>query len=332
VRSVVVADIGATKVRLGLWCSAQAQAPALCHVERLITSQFSSFIELLESYLKSENVLEWDALAIGVAGPVRGKQVSMTNLNWILDQEELSQKLLGKPVFLVNDLAAHAYSLSEIQEKDLFCLQKGKKRLGNQAVIAVGTGLGEALVYRDSMQFIVSASEGGHCTFSPFDEVELSLHRFLSSRYPDHVSWERALSGKFGFQNLYEYFASTETEGVQNPAPPNNQDWGPWIAEQARAGNPLAQKTLRFFFKLYGREAGNLALKALALGGVYLAGGVARKLISELSQSEFITAFSQKGRMSPLLKEVPISIILDPEAPLKGLGLYANRKLKETHS
>lgn len=329
-KAVIVADIGATKVRIGVWKKESASAPALLEVNRFETSNFRSFFELLKTYLRGKSELSWQALAIGVAGPVQDEShVTMTNLNWSIHSEELSQQFNQKPIFLVNDLEAHGHSLSITSDQDLFCLQKGKKRTGNQALIAVGTGLGEALIVHGSSSFRVSPSEGGHCTFSPFDEQELLLHRFLLSRYPEHVSWERALSGKFGFENLYDFFLSQRSQDKSRFSQRREEDWGPWVCSQAQQGNPVAIQTLDLFFKLYGREAGNLALKGLSLGGVYVAGGIARKLISQLSQSQFVTAFSQKGRMSALLKEIPVFVILDPDAPLKGLGQYAFKKLEE---
>lgn len=330
-KSIIVADIGATKVRIGIWKQEVGSSPALLRVNRFETSSFASFFELLNTYLKEVPELSWQALAIGVAGPVQDESgVTMTNLNWSIHSEELSHQFNQKPVFLVNDLEAHGHSLSIIPEQDLFCLQKGKKRTGNRALIAVGTGLGEALIVQGSSSFRVSPSEGGHCTFSPFDEQELSLHRFLLSRYPEHVSWERALSGKFGFENLYEFFLRQQSHEKICFSKSGQEDWGPWVCSQAQQGNPVALQALDLFFRLYGREAGNLALKGLSLGGVYVAGGIARKLIAKLSQSQFVMAFSQKGRMSALLKEIPIFVILDPDAPIKGLGQYALKKLEES--
>lgn len=328
--NALVADVGATKVRIGFWKALTDPEPHLLNVARFETSRFQSFSELITTYLKDHDNPHWDALAIGVAGPVRnGVQASMTNLDWIIQSEELSQQFGQKPVFLLNDLAAHGHSLSLMKDRDLFCLQKGEVKAGNQALIAVGTGLGEALIIRDSSICLVSPSEGGHCTFSPFDELELALYQFLTPRYSDHLSWERVLSGKFGFKNLFEFFWNQNLKDTSHFSKPFEDDWGPWVCSEANRGNPIAIQTLECFFKLYGREAGNLALKGLAVGGVFLAGGIARKLVSELSQSQFVFAFSQKGRMSALLKDIPIFVILDPDAPLKGLGQYCLQKFKE---
>jgi glucokinase len=262
----------------------------------------------------------------GAAGPVKNGRVQTTNLPWIIDERELAAALAAERVRLVNDFAALARGIPAVSAKNLVTLNEGAREpRGPVAVIGAGTGLGEAIAVHAAGRREIVTTEGGHASFAPRDELEIGILRFLTARH-GHVSWERLLSGE-GLVNIAE--AVAQLGGVPLPralegALSSDRANAPaLVTQQAREGEPLCTRVLQVFCSLYGAEAGNFALKTLATGGVYVAGGIAPRLLPELSDGRFRDAFLDKGRMRPLLEAMPVQVVLDDSAGLLGAALLA---------
>jgi glucokinase len=274
---VLAGDIGGTTTRLGIF---DVNGDA-CEVieERNFSSQEHDGLEtILADFLDGAG--RCGAACFGVAGPVTGRWVSLTNLPWVIDADALQRRLGIGRVLLVNDLEATAWAVSTLAEAQMLVLNQGRPGArGNGAVIAAGTGLGEAGIYRDGASMRPFACEGGHASFSPTDEVEDRLLRFLRRRH-GHVSWERVVSGP-GLADLFRF--ALEDASLPEPV---------WFVEADRAGDPVpaisaagldgrcetSARTLELFARLYGEESGNLALKVMATGGVWVGGGIAPKI------------------------------------------------------
>ena len=266
----------------------------------------------------------------GVAGPVAGGRSQTTNLPWIVDAKELAQALGIETVRLANDFHALAVGIPAVKAADLVTLNEGTRDpKGPWAVIGAGTGCGEAIATLGaSGQREVVATEGGHASFSPRAELEIGVLRFLMQRY-DHVSWERVLSGD-GLVNLAEALSHLTGvkpgEGVAEKIAHDRANAPAAITAAAVAGDPLCRQVVELFCKLYGAEAGNLALKTLATGGVYVAGGIAPKILDFMTDGRFRAAFVDKGRMRPMLERMPVQIVLDTRAGLLGAATLAARE------
>lgn len=262
----------------------------------------------------------------GVAGPVHNRRVEAPNLPWIIDAALLERELGIDDVYLLNDLEANAHGLSELRDGDFAILAPGvAKSAGNQAVISAGTGLGEAGLYWDGSKHHVFAAEGGHTDFAPANELQIELWLYLRKKFGGHVSWERVLSGP-GQYNIYEFLRDTG-KGKEEP----------WLTEEIKGGDPsaavsrngvsgkspLAEEAVNVFVEIYGAAAGNLALKFLATGGVFVGGGIAPKILTKLKEERFLTSFLDKGRLRSLLAEIPIRVVLNDKTALLGAGHVA---------
>lgn len=266
----------------------------------------------------------------GIAGPVANGRCHTTNLPWILDEKDLARTLDIDAVRLANDFHTLALGIQSVEAKDLVTLNEGvRDPKGPWAVIGAGTGLGEAIATLGaSGQREVLATEGGHCSFAPRTELEIGVLRFLSLRY-EHVSWERILSGE-GLVNLAEAIAHVTgmKPGVElaETLLHDRANAPAAVTAAAASGDPLCAHALELFCKLYGSEAGNFALKTLATGGVFVAGGIAPKILDSLKDGRFREAFFDKGRMRPLLEQIPVQVVLDTEAGLLGAAALAARQ------
>jgi glucokinase len=266
------------------------------------------------------------AACFGVAGVVLDGRATTTNLPWVLDEKALQDAIPSPHVTLLNDLEAAAWGVLQLPPAQLVTLQEGTRRSGHKVLIAAGTGLGEALILSEGTRHHVIASEGGHADFAPRTDRESALLEYLRREF-GHVSYERVLSGP-GLFNIYRFLR--ETRGLVEP---------PWLRERLQTGDrsavvsevglagghPLCVEALDMFASIYGAEAGNLALKSMALGGVYVGGGIAPKIRAKLADGSFIAAFRDKGRFAPLLDSIPVQLALDPRAPLLGAALVAAR-------
>ncbi|MCG8429407.1 MAG: glucokinase [Chromatiales bacterium] len=315
-------DIGGTKTRLAL-VEVSSNRAKIQFEKTFPSREYSGLTEIVRRFL-SEIQDKPTSAGLGVAGPVIGRQCKTTNLPWQIDAGELEVLLNIPQISLINDLEAIAWGIPALTEDQLFTLQHGTgDGTGNQLVIAAGTGLGQAGLYWDGAQHHPFASEGGHCDFAPSTELEFGLLQFLQQRY-SHVSWERVASGQ-GLANIYDFLI--EHHQQTTPA---------WLSEQFSKGDksaiisstasadsdPICTEALNLWVKLYGAEAGNHALKLMAKGGVYLAGGIPPKILEWLKQPLFVEAFQDKGRMSDLMASMPIRVILDDRCGLYGPARY----------
>jgi glucokinase len=240
--------------------------------------------------------------------------------------KRLADILSCRSVSLLNDLEATAYGLFTLEGDEMISLNQGQKRRpANQALIAAGTGLGEAVLYDDGQDYHPIASEGGHGDFAPRTETEIGLLRYLMEKF-GHVSYERVVSGP-GIANIYNFL--TQADELREPGWLKEKilaaaDPSAAITQAALSGeSEICVKTLDLFVSVYGAEAGNLALRAKAMGGVYIGGGIAPKIVAKLKDGTFMRAFSDKGRYSELLSAVPVQVVLNPETALQGAAYYA---------
>jgi glucokinase len=263
---------------------------------------------------------------------VRDGRLRLTNLPWTLDSRELAAGLGIEHVFLINDLEANGYGLAELNDGQIFTLNQGDARqIGNRGLISAGTGLGECYLVWNGHQHIPYPSEGGHADFAPRNEDEIDLLRYLKQRYNGRISVERVVSGP-GLSNVYGFLR--EVRGMEEPA---------WLRERLAAEDPnsvitelaqaarseICEKTVDIFVSAYGAEAGNLALKFLSVGGLYVGGGIAPRMIEKLKDGTFMKAFIDKGRLSQLLVNMPVRIILESRAALLGAAAYAEARAAE---
>jgi glucokinase len=265
-----------------------------------------------------------DRAVFGVAGPVVDGQSTATNLPWVLGEAALQEALGLRKVKLLNDLEATAYGVPHLAPADLFTLNDASPRSGTKAVIAPGTGLGEAILLYHDGKYQVIPSEGGHTDFGPTNLFELRLLRYMMGKY-GHVSYERICSGK-GIPNIYAYLKkqgfAEELPGMAR-ALRKAEDPTPIIVEKAMAGEcELSIAALNAFVSILGAEAGNLALKVMATGGIYLGGGIPPKILSKLKDGTFMAAFVNKGRFAEMLAQIPVAVILNDRTALLGAASY----------
>jgi glucokinase len=319
---VIAGDIGGTKTRLALVEVVGVQV----RVEREVSypsRNFSTFEILLAEFLKDMQVPSH--AAFGIAGPVLGGAVRTTNLPWHIEANVLRDLFGFKTCALLNDLEATACGLPALGADDLLVLQSGEPDVrGNAAVIAAGTGLGEAGMYWDGAGYRPFATEGGHASFSPQNDLEFDLLRYLQQRY-GHVSWERVVSG-MGLVDMHDFLRAHRKVAMPQwqADEMRENDAGAVISKAALNGrDDICIETLDLFLQLYGAEAGNLALKTMSRGGVYVGGGIAPKILPLLQRGIFMQAFLNKGRMSPLLEAMPVRVILNDRAALYGPALCA---------
>ncbi len=320
---IVAGDIGATKTRLGLF-NVNEGAISTIEERQYSSRDFAQFGQIIGTFLDQVGNA-CDAISIGIAGPVSNGECVTTNLPWRISAQQIADDYQVNQVFLLNDLEATAWGLGALEKKDFHTLNQGEPANGgNRAIIAAGTGLGQAGLFWDGKQYRPFASEGGHCDFAPGNALEIELLLYLGERY-DHVSWERIVSG-MGLVNLYQFLLHHRK--ARQPG---------WLRDEMEQGDSAAAisraalaercaiciETIDLFIHLYGVEAGNQALKVMATGGVYIGGGIAPKLLESITSPRFFQGFCSKGRMKPLMASIPIKIILNDKAALYGPALFA---------
>jgi glucokinase len=325
---ILAGDIGGTNCRLALVAPDgkrvvhQAAIPSRDHVS--VESAVRAFLKTIPG--KAPRI---SAATFGIAGPVVGGRVQTTNLPWTVDERTLAKKLGIARVTLINDLVALALGALTVPRSKLHRLHGDglpKKSGGTLAVIAAGTGLGEAALVWDGTRLIPCGTEGGHTDFAPRDALEGELLDYLAERFEGHVSYERIVSGP-GIGSLYDFFhyakgvAEADVHAATIAAAP---DRNAAITELGASGlSAPAARAVELFASIYGAEAGNLALKTLATGGVFVAGGIAAHLKDTLAKGPFVPSFLAKGRMRGLLEKVPIAIVLDSKIGLAGAAHHA---------
>ena len=322
---ILAGDIGGTKTVLAL-LTRETDGTWISHREQSFVSRdFLNFYDILAAFLPAG--LPVDFACFGVAGPVVNQRCHTTNLPWVLDAAELRQTLAIPRVRLLNDLEAMAAGMLYLPEKDLLELNpNAQSQPGNRAVIAAGTGLGEAILYWDGGRHHPIATEGGHCDFAPLTPQQDQLLAYLRTIFPDHVSCERIISGD-GFGHLYDFLCARQgtapCPAVPSGAGSGEIDRNAVISRLGVHGeDPVCAEAVRLFTELYGAETGNLALKSLALGGVFIGGGIAEKILPAMRQGAFIEAFKAKGRFFPMLDKMSVKISLNPRTPLLGAIHY----------
>lgn len=323
-------DLGGTKTLLALY-GTTGQGYRLVREQRFVSSDYGDLSGIIAEFLHGSAEHPRMA-AFGVAGPVAGGRVRMTNLGWLIDQEVLREQFRFAEVFLLNDLVAVAQAVSILQPEDLVVVNAGiPVPQGSMAVLAPGTGLGEAYLCWNGTDYTAFPSEGGHVDFAPTSEMEAALLSFLRAEH-GHVSYELVCSGK-GIPNIYRYL--TQGAGMKVPAHLQEAldaatDITPVLMGQALAKEgEVARLTLEIFFSVLAAEAGNMALKFLATGGVYLGGGMLPKLLSAFDPKRFMERFIGKGRMAGLLATIPVRIITTDKAALNGVALTAFRAFQQ---
>ncbi len=328
---ILAGDVGGTKVHLALY---QFDRGQLSHVrdEKFPAQEHAGLEEIVKKFLEESNHPDVTAACFGVPGPVRGGRLKLTNLPWVLDSRELSIALNIEHLFLINDLEANGYGIPELAADQIFELSAGDSgAVGNRGLVSAGTGLGEALLVWNGKMHTPMASEGGHCDFSARNETEVDLLRYLQKQLGGRVSFERVVSG-IGLKNIYSFLR--DEKKLEEPAwlkeRMQEEDPNAVIGELGESGeNELCARTLDIFAGAYGAEAGNMALKILAAGGMYLGGGIAPKILKKMKDGAFMKAFTDKGRLSDLLIHTPVRIILESRAALIGAAAYAEARAAE---
>ncbi len=320
---ILAGDIGGTNARLAYF---QPQNGHLQLVsERVFPSrEHKEFGEIVTRFVDDSGTHP-EAACFGIAGPVRNGRVETSNLPWIIEQSRLAKQIHLPATLLINDLEASAWGIGALTSADLVALnQVSGAAVGNQAVIAPGTGLGEAGLFWDGVRHHVFACEGGHTDFAPQDELQIELLRFLRARF-GHVSYERILSGP-GLVNGYE-FLRDEQKGKESPELAEAMKQGDPAAAISRAAmagtDSLAEQALDLWIHVYGAEAANLALKVMSTGGLFLAGGISPKILPKLQGPLFMQAFLDKGRMRPLVESMPVHVVTNDKAGLMGAARCA---------
>jgi glucokinase len=325
---ILAGDVGGTKVDLALYDFINGK---LQYTRDKVyrAKDYPGLEVIVKEFLGGDKVT---AACFGVPGPVRNGRLRLTNLPWTLDSRELSAGLEIQHVFLINDIEANGYGVAELSAEQIYTLSEGDpSQTGNRALIAAGTGLGEGLLIWNGHGHTPFPSEGGHVDYAPRNEDEIDLLRFLKQKYNGRVSFERVVAG-MGMTNIYEFLR--EVRGIDEPAwlaeRFANEDPNAVITELAlSAKSEICEKALDMFVSAYGAEAGNLALKVLAVGGLYVGGGIAPRIIEKLKDGTFMKSFTDKGRMSQLLINMPVRIILESRAALLGAAAYAEERAAE---
>ena len=325
---MLVGDGGGTKILLAIWSSAQPSRPLA--VEAFRSESFERFEEVVASFLHRERGTPVTRAVFAVAGPVVGDTARLTHLLWRLDANELRARFSLTSVLLMNDLEALAWGVPDLSPSDRIALRAGAPEPGGaQAVIAPGTGLGEAFLTWTGREYVAHPTEGGHADFAPTDEEQVELLAFLRRERP-HVSVERVCSG-LGIQNIYRFLR--DARGVSEPAEVSSEiaaaaDPTPTILAAALDHrSERCARSLEIFVRILGSEIGNLALKVLSTGGAFLGGGIPPRIRPLLESEAFTSSYLNKGRHAALLERIPVYLITDAGAALRGAALRGWRAL-----
>jgi len=327
----LVADIGGTKSELAVYAQKEDVRKFLLK-KRVVTGEYESLEDLITNFLK-ELAFKIEAAVLAIAGPVINRRVTLfsSNLPWEVDEDSLREKLRIPEIELINDLRAVAGAIPHLQKEDLHTINKGVEGAHETlAVIAPGTGLGEAFLIWDGVRYKPCISEGAHVNFGPRTDLEIGLLKYMK-KSQDHVTYESVCSG-LGIPSIYEYLLTTS---VKNEDPVSSNELGAAedltraiinMAEQKSPGGGIAEKVLHLFASILGAETGNLVLKTMAKGGVYLAGGIPPRIIPYLDSKVFLNSFFDKGVMAEMMPNVPIQIITNPDTAIIGAAAHLFKK------
>lgn len=329
---VLSGDIGGTSTRLQLTQCNGPFALKMLAREKYANASHSSFSEIIEKFLNDtgHKNTELASACFAVAGPIINGTVKFTNLPWYIEEPKLKQELQIDKIKLINDFQAVGYGVEVLAPEDVHVLQKGRYQMNQvKAIIGAGTGLGMGMMHWTGSLYEVSATEGGHVDFAPTTDMQIELLKFMRKKY-HRVSVERLVSGP-GLINLYAFVKEnplpSEKENTElHYAIYNNEDTAATISEYAiTKKDPMAMRALDLFIQIYGAAAGNLALTTLPYSGLYIAGGIAPKLLAQITSGKFLESYSDKGRLSNLLKDIPIYIVLNTHVGLLGAATFAAR-------
>jgi glucokinase len=329
-KKILAGDLGATKTGLALYSVMDRELTPV-RWQRFLNSEYDNLTEIIDIFLYGEKKQPIVA-CLGVAGSVRGNTVRMTNLNWLVNGEEIKQKYELDQVFVVNDLVASIMGATRQPQEQLHTINSGKPDPGGAiAILAPGTGLGEAFLIKDKDRFLPVASEGGHASFAPRNEEQLELLSFLLRKHT-HISVEKVCSG-LGIANLFSFFA--EQTGVDKELQlllDREEDKTPLIVTTAMEAllshdhGHICVRVMKVFADILAAEAANLALKTLSTGGLFIGGGLPPRILPFLSSEKFMSTFA-RGVYKQLLTDIPVHIALDPQAPLLGAAAYGADKI-----
>jgi glucokinase len=319
--TILAADVGGTKTNMALYQAGAGGGLKVEKEKKYVSADYHSLKEIIHDFSGPQLP---DRICAAVAGPVLHGKSSLTNLNWELDSMALSRSL-KLPVSFINDLEATAYGLAGLEKKDLATIATGEPgAVGNLAIIAPGTGLGEGGLYWDGQRFHPFATEGGHSDFAPRNETDIDLYRYLQKQF-GHVSWERVVSG-MGIKSLYHFLTDARKEPVPGwlAERMKKEDPAAVISEAAlQKEDPVCAEAMELFTRYLATEAASLVLKLKATGGLYIGGGIPPKILPLLQTSSWVKNFDNEGRMHLLLEKVPVYVVLNDKMALLGAAHYA---------
>ncbi len=329
---ILAGDVGGTKVHLALYSFSNGKLHTV-REQKFPAVEHPSLDAIVKVFLSTKDRDEIVAACFGCPGPVRAGRLKLTNLPWILDVHDLSTALGIEHIFLINDLEANGYGIPELRSESIFTLAHADTAaVGHRGLVSAGTGLGEALLIWDGLsRHVPVASEGGHCDFAPRTDRDIQLLQYLRRTLNGRVSYERVVSG-LGLGNVYAFLK--DEVHMDEPAWLREriatEDRNAVIGECAEDGSSeLCRETMHIFSAAYGAEAGNMALKVLATGGMYIGGGIAPKILKIMQSGAFMEAFLDKGRLRPLLEAIPVRIILNDTCALLGAAAFAEARASE---
>ncbi len=320
---ILAGEIGATRTRLAAF-QKEGSRLQLVVEKSYLSQEHGSLSEIIAAFIKAEGIAAHSA-CFGVAGPVRRGRSKISNLPWVIDARDLAKQLQLDAVGMINDLEAYAYGIDGLDSKDFVTLNEGSEDAeGNRAVISARTGLGVAGLYWDGFRHHPFACEGGHSDFAPRNTLEMELLAYLQKKY-GRISCERLLSGP-GIKNIYDFLR--DTQKAEEPQWLKDQiaaatDAPALISQLAQEGKAaICDRAMTIFVSIYGAETGNVALNFLSTGGIFIGGSVAAKNVSKMKDPIFMESFLDKGRMVDLLKEIPVTIVLNDDSGLIGAARY----------
>ena len=326
---ILAGDIGGTKVNLALYELENNELKIMAS-KQFASKDFTRFSDLVDAFKELTSITKVEAACFGIAGPIINERCRTTNLPWDIKASDLKEQLNTNHVKLLNDLESTAYGMLYLKDEEFVSLNPtGRKTKGNIAVIAAGTGLGEGVLFWDGSAYHPIGTEGGHTDFAPISSQQDELLTWLRRRYPGHVSYERIVSGA-GLYTLYEFLFETgfasEPQAMLNIN--EDEDKSAMVSHCALIQkDPLCMEALRLFAEIYAAEAGNLALKSMSLGGVYIGGGIAPKIMPVIKSEYFLNAFASKGRFEEMLRGIEVKVSLNQETALLGAARFAFDKL-----
>ncbi|MFM2060790.1 MAG: hypothetical protein RLZZ507_460 [Cyanobacteriota bacterium] len=337
---LLAGDIGGTKTILRLVESSDSLGLKTLYEESYRSGDFPDLVPIVQKFLAAANTSTPEKACFAIAGPVVKNTAKLTNLAWFLDTERLAQQLGILSISLINDFAAVGYGIFGLTKQDLLTLQVGKHQTdAPMAVIGAGTGLGQGFLIKQGNQYQVFPSEGGHADFAPRNELEFQLLKYLLDKHDiQRASVERVVSG-LGITSIYQFLRDRQIDPENPEIAQIVRSWEQEAGQAEKTVDPgaaigsaalaksdrLSEQTIQLFIEAYGAEAGNLALKLLPYGGLYIAGGIAPKILPLMQNGSFMLSFTQKGRMRSLLEEIPVHIILNQQVGLIGAALSASR-------